>query len=353
MKKILLVALAAITLASCAKNEVVELNEGNAISFRAWTSNAGRVAPTTTLSIADFTVWAYTATSNKLYMNAVEVTKDGGAWDYTPHQFWPAEELHFYAVSPSTKAGLVAAAADKVQVVDFVQELVAGSQTDLLYAVNKDEARKDTAVQVAFDHALSQISFQALNSNNGAAGIEVVIEGITVAQVNQKGTFTLPIATVTSATDKVATAEQAAWDVTAAQLGNFVAGMAAASQTVGDAAAELTDAAEGRLLLLPQTTTAWDPAVRTSGSYFLVNCTVKDKTSNIYLWAVDATAGGAKQVYIPFAADWAPGKHYIYTFQFGEGAGYDEDGEEVIVPITFDVTVDSFADGAAAGVPAL
>lgn len=355
MKKILLVALAAITLASCAKNEVVELNEGNAISFRAWTANAGRVVPTTSESIkADgFTVWAYTETSEVLYMDALPVTWQTSKWDYTPHKFWPAESLHFYAVSPSTKAGLVQDAADKVQVVDFVQELAAGSQTDLLYAVRLDEDRQETAVPMQFDHALSQISFKAYNTNTAAQGIEVIIEGISVDNVNKKGTFTLPIDVETDATNKAATALQTAWDVTAAEFDEFVSAVVTPAPLTGTSTEITTEA--GRLLLIPQTVAAWDPAVPTGdGARFLVNCTVKDLTSDIYLWAVDASTGGAKQLAIPFDANWDPGKHYIYTFIFGEGAGYDPtSGEKVLVPIKFEVTVDQFADGAAAGVDTL
>ena len=47
--------------------------------------------------------------------------------------------------------------------------------------------------------------------------------------------------------------------------------------------------------------------------------------------------------YIPFAANWAPGKKYIYNLVFGKSnGGYDEDGKDVLVPVSFTVTVDDF-----------
>ena len=351
MKKLLLVALAAITLASCAKNEVVEVNKGNEISFRAWTANAGRTVPTTTASISEFTVWAYTE-NDDLYMDAIQVNNSAGTWDYAPHKFWPADALNFYSVSPTVGgASLVEDNATSVVVKNFTVAANAANQIDLLYAVNTNETRKDTAVQVAFDHALSQVSFKARNSNTAAQGIEVVISGVDVAGVNGTGNFILPIGTNTDATDKAATAVKDDWTVSVPA--QFTAGMAAATYTVTDTATELTNEA-GRLLLLPQATAAWTPAPSYTvddGACFLVNCTVQDKTSGLYLWGA---AGAPKQLAIPFDADWEPGKHYIYTFVFGEGAGYDPTtGEPVLALIKFEVAVDDFAAGVDAGVPAL
>ena len=46
---------------------------------------------------------------------------------------------------------------------------------------------------------------------------------------------------------------------------------------------------------------------------------------------------------------WKQGKRYIYTLIFGEGGGFNpdpdpENPEPVLVPITFDVTVDEFVE---------
>jgi hypothetical protein len=46
---------------------------------------------------------------------------------------------------------------------------------------------------------------------------------------------------------------------------------------------------------------------------------------------------------------WKQGKRYVYTLIFGEGGGFNpdpdpENPEPVLVPITFDVTVDNFAE---------
>ena len=57
----------------------------------------------------------------------------------------------------------------------------------------------------------------------------------------------------------------------------------------------------------------------------------------------------AKELAIPADFTWEQGKKYIYTFVFGKGnGGYDPDPDPsdpatpVLVPITFDITVDDF-----------
>lgn len=54
----------------------------------------------------------------------------------------------------------------------------------------------------------------------------------------------------------------------------------------------------------------------------------------------------------PAAQVWKQGKRYVYTLIFGEGGGFNPenpdpenpDPEPVLVPITFDVTVDNFVE---------
>lgn len=58
------------------------------------------------------------------------------------------------------------------------------------------------------------------------------------------------------------------------------------------------------------------------------------------------SAAEYKTVYVPFdnATGWEPGKRYIYTLIFG--GGYDDQGEPILSPITFNAAT---ADWVAAG----
>ena len=120
------------------------------------------------------------------------------------------------------------------------------------------------------------------------------------------------------------------------------------------------------MLLLPQKTTAWDPETNplprtgNTGSYLLVDCAIFNVAGTDYaegddvcLWGEPQGSGWTtKELAIPVAFDWQQGKKYVYTLVFGEGnGGYDpdpepdpdpEDPDPVLVPITFEITVDDF-----------
>ena len=121
------------------------------------------------------------------------------------------------------------------------------------------------------------------------------------------------------------------------------------------------------MLLLPQNTTAWKPndnplpgATGNTGSYLLVDCAIFNVAGTDYaegddvcLWGEPQGSGWTtKELAIPVAFDWQQGKKYVYTLVFGEGnGGYDpdpepdpdpEDPDPVLVPITFEITVDDF-----------
>ena len=121
------------------------------------------------------------------------------------------------------------------------------------------------------------------------------------------------------------------------------------------------------MLLLPQKTTAWDPEANprpgatwgNTGSYLLVDCAIFNVAGDDYaedgdvcLWGEPQGSGWTtKELAIPVAFDWQQGKKYVYTLVFGEGnGGYNPDPEDpdpedpdpVLVPITFEITVDDF-----------
>ena len=79
MKKILVSALAAMTLVACMQEEIVTLTQSDAISFQgAYVENATRAAvdpSTTTASIDGFDVWAFMNESNGTVLNDEDVKK--------------------------------------------------------------------------------------------------------------------------------------------------------------------------------------------------------------------------------------------------------------------------------------
>lgn len=145
-----------------------------------------------------------------------------------------------------------------------------------------------------------------------------------------------------------------------------------------------TESAKGdyskSMLLVPNATansnegtTAWTPAENlTSGTYLAVKCNIynvadapgddsDEDSAPVYNKDTDVLLHEGWAI-VPASFKWEPGKKYIYTFVFGEGnGGYDggkdtdpnpdpeedtdENPEPVLVPMTYDVTVDDFVKG--------
>ena len=115
--------------------------------------------------------------------------------------------------------------------------------------------------------------------------------------------------------------------------------------------------ATGALFMIPQALTPWNPSTTgalnadNTGVYFLLNCQILSGTNkDIQVWPSEADETFAEIAVPANTLTWEQGKKYVYTFIFGEGAGY-EPGENpnpdpTLVGIDFTVTVDEFIDGA-------
>ena len=86
--------------------------------------------------------------------------------------------------------------------------------------------------------------------------------------------------------------------------------------------------------IVPSTTTAANDAKQ---SYLKINCKIKQ--GGAFLFGSNTEY---KDLYVPFEADWQPGKRYIYTLIFG--GGYDADGNPILQPINFEAAVDDWKE---------
>ena len=385
-KDVLLMALSALSLTACVNDETIEVNRGDEVAFRAVAGHATRTEATTTATIKEFKVWGFHENEGvtKTFMDAVAVNRINDSWTYSPTQFWPeAGTIDFFSVSP----GATTVKMDKTTktIPDFTVLSEVDDQIDLLYAANYDcskEANGVSGVEVNFRHALSQIVFQAKNIN---PNLYVEISGVSVCKLGGANTFTYPSGkTDSNIVDHEGTAGTSidyvdgSWGTWGALTGgteqyNVTFTPVKLKGDKNATASSLTNTNEtGKefskkaLLLLPQTTTAWDvtsagaegTAANQSGSYFLVKCKIYnvansttgfDPSTDVCLWPGE-NSENPDNIAIPVAVNWEQGKKYIYTFVFGEGnGGYDPepdpddpDPEPVLIPIKFDVTVDDF-----------
>ena len=116
MKKLMILAVAAIALVACSKtfDTGVRTNEGKAIGFGTWTETLTKARATNSNNTAfengdTFNIYGYKTKSstNTVVFNGDVVTatvsNSDVSWDYTQHRFWDpsATSYTFYAVMPS------------------------------------------------------------------------------------------------------------------------------------------------------------------------------------------------------------------------------------------------------------
>ena len=388
-------------LASCSQNEVAEINrDGDEIRFNVVTNKATKAADVYCNANMPGSFYVSAISEGKTYIAKDEIKNVNGSWEnQNGTRYWPEESVSFYAHvnggefykwSVAENATGTTGATAKFE--NFKVEDEVANQKDLLYAVKTNQSKQETPVVLNFRHALSQIVFQARNDSKN---LHVVIEGVTVANVGNTNTFTFPSANTDEnipnheSHDENANSdgvygddelkETISYDASWGTWADLTEGTSSYAVTFNEVAVKgdgglvsLTTANDAEktfngnaMLLLPQTTTAWDITAagsqNTEGSYFLVNCRIYNvadadkgyQEGDVCLWGENTAREGepavwvSKPLAIPAAFDWDQGKKYVYTFVFGNGNGGYEPGEEenpdpVLVPITFTVTVDDF-----------
>ena len=374
MKKIYLAAplLLALAAASCTKSEVLETNSGE-IRFNVVANKATKAADVYCNSNLPDAFTVYAMTDGKTYIDGDNIEHNGGngSWENKSGiRYWPETDVDFYAhVSAGNAFKWSETSAPTIE--NFTPDKVVENQVDLLYAVKTKQSKKETPVELNFRHALSQIVFNAKNTN---ANLYVEIAGVKVANVGGTNTFTYPTTDTDSkfvshdGTGELPSTGAGSWAELTSGASSYEVDFNAVPVRGNSTVVDLTTANDSgkefnsqAMLLLPQTTTAWvpskdsnTPSEDNTGSYFLIDCAIwnvagteVDKETDVQLWG---KGGNTKELSIPVAFTWEQGKKYIYTLVFGQGnGGYDPDPDPddpdpkpVLVPIDFTVTVDDF-----------
>ena len=369
-KHLVLGALAVLSLAACTKSEVVELNKGNEISLTAVTGkNLTKAADgyCNKAMPADFAVWA--ATDGKKYFEAQTYTRDGSTNTYksTNARYWPTTDVDFFAAKNyGGSATLTATDPTSLAVADYTVPTTVADQKDFIYAVKKGAKKADGAAVLNFRHALSQIEFQAKNSNSG---IYVEVTGVAVKQVYSKGNFSVNVATTNNfvdhtlgAADEDNRSGRCTWagqdakadyaisfaavplESTATSLGVTDPG----DQEYDDNTMYLIPQAVPDLWVVPTPPTTPTPVPATGKAYFEITAKIwnvagatVDKGNDVVLH------DGKIAVPITASTTWQDGLRYVYTFNFttyGNGGVDPGTGKPVLTPIELTVYVDDFVD---------
>ncbi len=381
MKRFFGGAFGLLALVSCSNDELTSVNrDGDEIAFNVVTNSPTRAADVycNNNKPTQFEVWA--EYNNATYINGDVVKFQDKQWKNTSGtRYWPdtrTSVVDFFAhhnakkATGETSGGNFSWNEGAPEVTDFTVANDVASQKDFVYAVKTSCRKGDSPVSLNFRHALSQVVFRAKNTN---ANLHVDIKGVTVCRVYEQGKFSFP----TSSTDTKKYGEHngaltnidytSGWGTWEKQesMQDYEVSFNNQVEVPGNgnvynltaSVKENNDPDDGTaaMLLLPQDRNAWNDVATVKpseqdGTYFLVNCrifnvagTAVDRDEDVCLWG-NKGENGYKKVAIPVGLNWEQGKKYIYTFVFGDGnGGYDPEGPTpVLVPITFNVTVDDF-----------
>lgn len=205
MKKIFFALAALATIVSCAKEETLSFDKGEAIEFgNAFIDNATRVAAIDPsygekgAKLEEFKVWGNVSGGNGLVSIFSGATVEGevgtsNIWHCNVKQYWIKDALYNFAAlvnAPTTEGAISLTNYLPTKVNGFV----ANGSTDLLYARSaeniKGKATGNGPVEFTFSHLLSKVKFTVINNSKDAAEYSFKVNGITITG-NKKGDVTL------------------------------------------------------------------------------------------------------------------------------------------------------------------
>lgn len=218
-KTVFIAALAVVAMASCTKNEISQSTRTNEIKFAtpvlARHTKSVEITDVNYPQSASFNVYAWYNSGNSFdaehaspYMTNVQVSHDpgindategtGGAWVPADNYYWPKQGvLTFDAYSPNGLSGDVTATAEAgITVTNHVVSTTLASQQDFLYATRAKSKTSSTGtnatydgVDIAFNHALAVVKFQAKTADDYHLTTTIKIKDIKLKQIKNIGTF--------------------------------------------------------------------------------------------------------------------------------------------------------------------
>lgn len=188
MKKgLLMLGAAAMVLASCTQNEVVEVAESRAIGFYGTGIDNITKADITSSTFTHF--YVYGGYNGTTIFDKTEVSYNGGKWGYKPTQYWAAGTWRFAGYEGGTGVTPTWSYDDGLT---LEVNSDASNQSDVVYAATSPDitieegevATYSNPVALSFTHLLSKIQFKFLKDEQSLGGVTVklsdfVVSGIT------------------------------------------------------------------------------------------------------------------------------------------------------------------------------
>lgn len=371
MRKNLFILAAALAVCySCSNDETVEVNLGEAISFRPFIDRATRASAASDVATNNITSFEVTAfnhgeTTNP-YIDAVTFNGSGSPMVFTSTNkyYWPTNNLDFYAWTVNSSESGITGQVSKSAYNSFVFTPATDANStyaDLVFATLRDIGKTGTynngaasyganGVPLNFRHTASKIAVKVKNTSET---LKFSVDGWEVGYLASTGTFTLS-ETLTTGTGTLAFSD---WTnnttkAAATQYSSTFDDAVAIDAKAANAEASATKLA-GEMILVPQRITAatayandGTPAANDplNGSFIAVKLKIMNNDASstvIAAGASDATIwaiwpiGDAANAAAADQFNWEPGKKYTYTIDLAGGGYYptNQDDDADLDPI--------------------
>lgn len=333
-------------LAACSSDELLdEADNANAdgeMNINAVTERAtrGTVADISTLQTAGFYATCKAIPGNyqqEDYFTGAMFTYNANSGLFTSdeHYIYPSGISQVWAWTPQQSGGNISDDGNSCTL-QFSTNATLDQQTDLLVAYNDNVSKNDIdlGTPLNFTHALSQIEVRVVQSNyqtNKSYHYQPI--QVRLGNIASGGTLTWPEANWTTDETDVSSYETIALTDDALRM------LTEETRTM------TADTLGGNFFVMPQQREPWDCQALDScnnGTYIGVKIRVFYNSSTNYQyvswsyasngWNANGTdSEGKVWACVPIAADWQPGKKYIYTLDFADGAGYNPNGQLINV----------------------
>lgn len=382
-KKLFFLAAAAIALAACSNEEVIEqTRQGKGIDFRASIAQGAtsRGVETTQATLYQFYVTAMHG-NNNWFSNVLFKNVDNNLYESDEDYLWPGHgSLDFYAWGYNSGTGENNALdPDKygtvsinstAQTLEFTPQHEVTDQIDLVTAfqtAGKSDV-KENGIGLVFNHALCEIQINAMSNNEDYT---FDVRGVAICKVNKTGTLSLSAVPDQTTNTLPGDAWTFANDV---DKEDYVVIYDSNIRLIDEYKdiSKATNSQVGFIMPIPQSLTAWkhdkDPENSHNGAFLAVLVQIMNINTNIRAFprpdvADNPGAGDSKDLpgygwaCVPISTTWEPGYRYVYNLDFSYGAGQfdpeddDQPGEDILGgPIRFNVVVTDWVNAYEKGI---
>jgi hypothetical protein len=366
-KNLFILGFAALAFAACSNDEVVEVNQGNAINFRTFVGGVTRASDITTSNLSSFKAYAIVNGTSNTYFAEDEFTKSSSTFSSASSHYWPSSgALDFYAYAPSTNTQLTGHSSETLGFT-VTPSTTISEQVDLVVA-NTNNKSKDgvynstkhygaDGIPLNFRHAESKV---VVKFKNGQANMKIDVQAFKIVNVDGEATYTYTTANNTSTdgnngepasagtTLSVSdwsdnTTYTASYTATPDETNQLAPSTTTAVYLQDNGTATTTANEDLSMILIPQTTTAVaaytgsavNDGLEANKSYIAVKMIIRNNDS-----LDDGTGGGTPNTngtilanctgdgnwaIWPVAFTWVPGKKYIYTIDLGDGGYWEKE----------------------------